>query len=343
MSRIIVKYVNGRTKAGRVHSFNINQPVFYVQVEDEAGKVASSTENFDSVKEVDFLKSDDTSGSAVRTEKIGESVFAGAVNFRLTVEFKDGSVLTGTAHKYNPNDRGFYVVPLNPTDRSERIFVVAHAAKRVDSAKLFGKILVDEKKISQEKLETGLKKQQEYRDKKIGAILREQNLISDEQLRDSLKQQKEKQKLLGNILVEAGYITTEQLNHALHFQLENRKKKLGQILVEFKFLTPNDICIALATQLHCGWIDLSEMTVPREIVALLPEDVVKRLEVIPVEKNGKDILVVATSQPQNSEIGVEVRKATSLKVELAVAYELYITRNIAFHFPGGPQPLREVA
>ena len=343
MSKVIVKYISGETKTGTILSFNVNQPIFYLQIENEAGKGASSPERMDSIREIRFLKKEGPTGSLVHRETIDQSLFAGTMAFKLTVEFDDGSVLTGTTIKYDPNDRGFYLIPLNPGDRSERIFVNAHAVKRVDSVKLLGKILVDQRKISREQLEAGLQRQKECREQPIGAILQERNLISDEQLQESLKKQKTNQKLIGEILLEAAYITREQLDHALRVQHEQRKKKLGQILVDLKFLAPNDICIALATQFNCAWIDLSEVTIPPEIVNHLPEETVKRLEVIPVEKKGKDVIVVATSQPQNPIVGADVRNATPLTVELAVAYEVDIARCIALHFPEKPATLPQSA
>ncbi len=131
----------------------------------------------------------------------------------------------------------------------------------------------------------------------------------------------------------AGYISYEQLDYALNIQHENSKEKLGQILVDLKYLTPNDICIALATQLHLPWIDLSDKSISPEVATSLSEEVVRRLEVIPVERKGKDILVVATSQPQDPNILLELMKITPLKVELVVAYEGYIKSNIDYFFP----------
>ncbi len=104
--------------------------------------------------------------------------------------------------------------------------------------------------------------------------------------------------------------------------------------MELKFLTPSDICIALATQFSCPWIDLSEVEIPADIAKILPGEVVKKWEVIPVETKGSDILVVATSQPQDPIIRVEVRKASPINVELVVAYEVYIVKKIEQFFPG---------
>lgn len=332
MPKVIVKFLSGEEKKGNVLSFNMNQSTFYLQVENKDGTLENQTVRIDSVKEILFLKKEESAKSYLRTETIDQSMFASTVAFKLTVEFKDDSIITGSAIKYNPNDKGFFLIPLNPGDRSERIYINAHAVKNVDCKRLLGKILVEQKKINALLLNDGLVQQKEIREKKLGAILQEKKIINEKQLLESLQKQKETPKLLGEILLEAGYITHEQLEYTLRIQQENRKKRLGQILVELKYLTPNDICIALATQFHCPWVDLSDAKIPPEIATSLPEEVIRRLEVIPVERKGEDILVVATSQPQDHNIGLELSKVIPLKVELVVAYEVYIESNIDHYF-----------
>ena len=175
--------------------------------------------------------------------------------------------------------------------------------------------------------------QKKMREKKLGTILKEERMITEAQLLKSLRLQKKKAKLLGEILIEAQYITSEQLEEALIIQRKNRSLKLGQILVELKYVSPNDICLAVATQFHFPWIDLSKLTIPHEVVTALPEHIMRTYEVIPIQKKEEDILVVATSQPQFSDIWLEVRKSTLMRVELVVAFEGHIENQINEHFP----------
>jgi len=203
----------------------------------------------------------------------------------------------------------------------------------VDCRKLLGNILVDQKKITKDQLAESLKRQQDHWEKRIGDILAENDVISEQQLQESLKRQKRTNKMLGEILLEAGYISSVQLEYALSIQRENRRKRLGQILVELKYLSPSDICIALATQFEKTWIDLSQVKILPEIVASLPEDVIRRFEVIPVKKKGNDTIVVATSQPQDTKLSSLLSKVTSLNIELVVAYEGYILSAIDECFP----------
>lgn len=324
MAAVIIKFVSGEEREGEVTLFNVNKPAFQLRVTDKEGKTEIQTIRTDSVKMVLFLKSLEKEGASLRTETIEQSIYAGTLAFKLRVAFKDGEVVNGSTLRYDPSEKGFFLVPLNPADKSERIYVNARVVQKVDQQRLFGRILVDQNKITSEQLVRSLKYHAEQKEKKIGAILREKAIINEKQLQESLQKQQEKNKMLGEILLEAGYISAEQLEDALHIQRENKRKKLGQVLVELKYITPNDICIALATQFHCPWVDLSRLRILPEIASSLPEDVQRRLEVIPIEIKEGGVLLVATSQPQDPEIKVEISKYTPLKVELVAAYEVYI-------------------
>jgi hypothetical protein len=323
MPKVIIKFLNGTVRSGNVLALNVNMPTFPLNVMDDKGNPAILKVNLNSVKAIYFPKAVEP-GLQVRTETIDQSSYSGGYGFKLVVELNDGEIINGSTHKYSPNDRGFFLVPMNPGDKNERIYINAKAVKHVDSRRLLGKVLIDHEKIDTTQLHTALRYQQEKREKKLGSILRDEKMITEEQLQESLRVQGQGTKMLGEILIEAGYITPDQLEDALEIQHENRKKKLGQILVELKYVTPNDICIALASQFHFPWVDLSNMEIPRELATALPEGVMREYGVIPIAKKGDDTLVVATSQPQYSDIWLEVRKSTAMKVELVVAYEGYI-------------------
>jgi hypothetical protein len=331
--KVIVKFLNGREIRGNAIFFNIQKMSFPLQVQSQEGKIEIQHVSLDTVKKILFLRKEPGSEHLIHIEKIDQSQFVSPVAFKLCVEFKDKEIITGTTLRYNPQEKGFFLTPLNPGDISERIYVNAKAVKDVDQVRLLGKILTDDKKIRTEQLDHALKCQHEIRSKKIGTIMVEEEMINEKQLDESLQKQKEHQKLLGEILVRAGYITPAQLKRALQIQQENRKKKLGQILVELKYLAPNDICIALASQLNCPWIDLSSIQIHADMATLLPEDIVRELELVPVKKRDGDILVVATSDPNLSYLKQEISKYTSLKIELVIAYDGYLESAMQRYFP----------
>ncbi|MCJ7588081.1 MAG: hypothetical protein MUQ00_09310 [Candidatus Aminicenantes bacterium] len=326
MNPVIVYFADGKSKAGKALFFNVNKQTFPLQVETAGGELEVLTIRLDEVKKILFLKKDADAlpESPVHRETIDQSTFASSVALKLAVELQDGELLTGSTVKYNPNDKGFFMMPLNPADPSERIYINSRLVRNVEQRKLLGRILVDERKISNGQLEKAGQVQAENRAKRIGTILVEKAMISQVQLDESLKKQRERTVKLGELLIEAGYISQEQLDSALRIQKEFRNKRLGQILVDLKYVTPNDICLALASQLGCAWVDLSQIKISPETLALLPLDVEKRLEVVPVEKRGEDLLIIAASQPKDPELLKELTRLTPWKLELVVAYDGYI-------------------
>ena len=77
---------------------------------------------------------------------------------------------------------------------------------------------------------------------------------------------------------------------------------------------------------------MSTANILHETATALPEDVIRRLEVIPLEQKG-DTLIVATAEPQAVGLIGELSRYTELKIELAVGYEGYIEAAINRLFP----------
>ena len=326
MANAIIRFLDGSEKKGLIPFFNLAKQTFPFETRSNDGKSKIQTVvHIEEVKKIMFLKKGaDEDGSAVRKETISQTQFAGSIAYKLIVEMNDGEVLTGTTLKYNPGEKSFFLIPLNPSDPSERIYINSRCVAKVDQKRLLGRMLVDAKLINSNQLKTALDVQSENRRKMIGQILLEQDLISRQQLDESLNKQRESRALLGEILVEAQYISRDQLDKALFVQSENRKKRLGQILVEMKFVTPDDICLALASQLGCAWVDLSKAKLTPEILALLPRDAAVKYEVIPVEKKYDSILIVASAQPRDDEMRQAVSAQTPLRTEFVVAFDGHI-------------------
>lgn len=333
MNRVIVSFANGEEKTGKVVVFNTQKKTIHLEIENDDGQTGVQMIQMDDVKKIAFLKKDTASTSNIHYETIDQSTFAGPIAFKLNVEFQDGELLIGSAMKYNPEDTGFFFIPLNPADQNERIYVNSQHIKRVDCKRLLGKQLVDNQQISESQLNEALRIQTEQRNKKIGSIMIEETMISQNQLEQSLHKQKERNIKLGELLFESGYITQKQLEKALLIQKEYRKKRLGQILVALKYLMPNDICLALATQLGYAWVDLSTLEISDEIIGLLPVKAIKFFEVIPVGKKDSDVLIVASAQPNDPEMQKTLTSLTNYKLEFVIAYDGYIFDLIKKRFP----------
>ena len=347
MHKVIVKFLNGEETAGEIFNFNPDFPVFYLQVKTAAGSKEDHPIKADSVKQVFFLKKTTEGESILHKETMGQSTYAGVLPYKLTVELKDGQVIDGSTNRYHPKDKGFFVVPMNPAAKNERIYINAKAVKTVDCKRLLGKKLIEQQKITLEEVEETFKQQRKHREEREKAEKVEKNERDEKDkefnisssagfipVEEEVEEPKEAIKLkpLGEIILEAGYITSEQLEDTLNKQKGGKNKKFGQLLVELKYVAPSDICVALSTQCHLSWVDLSSMNISRDVATALPEEAVRELGVIPVERK-ENVLVVATSQPQDPSLGMKVSKYTPLAVELVIAYEGYIQSAIDRYFP----------
>lgn len=122
---------------------------------------------------------------------------------------------------------------------------------------------------------------------------------------------------LGDLLVSVGLITEEQLSQALRLQ-KTTKQRLGQELIDEKVITEQQLIDALRVQLGIEFIDLSSMFIKPQMAELLPKNIAKKNNVVPVRLNG-DTLYLAMSDPLNFMAQEEVKTATRKRVVPMIA------------------------
>ena len=131
---------------------------------------------------------------------------------------------------------------------------------------------------------------------------------------------------LGDLLISAGLITEEQLQEGLRLQ-KGTGKRLGTVLLENGFITESELIEALQMQLGIEFIDLSKVNIPTELVQMVPKNIAKQYQVVPVRLN-RDELYIAMSDPLNFYAIEEVRKAARRKVVPMVAMSSAVERAI---------------
>lgn len=109
---------------------------------------------------------------------------------------------------------------------------------------------------------------------------------------------------LGELLIKAGVLTEGQLNEALARQKETREQ-IGEILTKMGFVTEEKIKYALELQFGVKHINLKTARISPEILKLLPEQLLKQYQMIPVSINQ---LTVALVDPNNILAIDEIRK-----------------------------------
>ena len=122
---------------------------------------------------------------------------------------------------------------------------------------------------------------------------------------------------LGELLVDSGTITEEELQRGLELQ-KGTNQRLGTVLISNNIITEGQLIEALQMQLGIEFIDLTRVDIPIELAQVLPKNIAKQYQVVPV-RIVRDELYLAMSDPLNFYAIEEVRKAVRRRVVPMVA------------------------
>lgn len=126
-------------------------------------------------------------------------------------------------------------------------------------------------------------------------------------------------KMLGERLVERGVLTERQLDLAVREQ-RRTGAMLGEILTQLGLVTPQTLSAVLAEQGGVSYVDLSEIDIAPEVLALVPEGVARRLNLVPLARE-EDNLLVAMGNIYDIEAITELESLTRLRVQVRGAAE----------------------
>ena len=124
-------------------------------------------------------------------------------------------------------------------------------------------------------------------------------------------------KRLGDLLVSAGAITQEELQIGLDRQKET-KERLGTALISAGIITEKQLIEVLRLQLGIEYIDLSKTNIPISLAKVVPKNIAKQFNVVPVYMTN-DELLLAMSDPMNFYAIEEVKKVVRKRVTPMIA------------------------
>jgi len=235
------------------------------------------------------------------------------------IEFSDGERLEGTTRGALADDASLHLFPPVEGDRVRRLFVPRAVVHRYSIGPRIGEALVERNVISEQDLESAVMEQKRRRSKRLGEYLLERSILSAEQLEKALQTRPDERGMkLGEFLVSEGLITREQLGEVLRAQQHDRNTRLGEILVEADPATYEAVSAVLAEKLEVPYVKLRNMDIDPQALFTVPEDVARRLQVMPLMIHGERI-VVACSDPANDDVYKVLRFATQRNVEFVVA------------------------
>jgi type IV pilus assembly protein PilB len=131
---------------------------------------------------------------------------------------------------------------------------------------------------------------------------------------------------LGDLLVADGLITQEQLDKALVEQ-KGSAEKLGSILIKLGAVNEEQLIGFLSRQYRVPSITLSQLEIDPDVLKLVPPQIAKKYEVLPVRKMGNS-LALAMADPTNVFALDDISFMTNLQVLPLVASQSAIKKAI---------------
>ena len=138
---------------------------------------------------------------------------------------------------------------------------------------------------------------------------------------------------LGQMLLNSGLITREQLEQALKQQRDDGGR-LGYNLVKMQAISEEELNSYLARQHRIESVNLDEVDIPADVIDLIPADIARRYEVVPIQRVGKT-LVVAMTDPDNLYAIDDLRFTLGMEIESHICASSMVLRALRKYFPEG--------
>ncbi len=136
---------------------------------------------------------------------------------------------------------------------------------------------------------------------------------------------------LKEILINNKLLTQDQINQAL--EIQNKKGgKLSDIIVDLKFIEENELILTLSEGLGLPLIDLKRFKIDNEVVKIVPVDISRHYQIIPVSKMG-DTVTLAMADPLNVFAIDHVTALTGYKINPIISTTKDILQAIDLSYP----------
>ncbi len=125
-------------------------------------------------------------------------------------------------------------------------------------------------------------------------------------------------RFLTQVIIDLGFAPRERVEAAM-LAARDAGTTPDQLLVDQGVITLEQRARAIAERLGLDFLDLTQYRLDMAAVNLLPPDVARRCELVPVARIGDDTLVVAMADPANVVAIDDVEIQTGMNVQVAVA------------------------
>jgi len=135
---------------------------------------------------------------------------------------------------------------------------------------------------------------------------------------------------IGELLVRENLLSRDELTRARE-KATASGRRLGAEIAELGFMQESELTDFVAKQYGVPSVDLSDFEIDPEVIALIPEEVALKHNVVPVNRAGST-LVLATADPANIFALDDIKFLTGYTIQPVVASEEAIKRSIEAHF-----------
>jgi type II secretory ATPase GspE/PulE/Tfp pilus assembly ATPase PilB-like protein len=122
----------------------------------------------------------------------------------------------------------------------------------------------------------------------------------------------QRKKKLGQLLCEKSYLDESSLESALAEQ-QVEYQRLGQILLKLGYITQAQLNEALALQVGIEKVDLTDVPISAELIALVPAELVSKYNILPL-RHDDGRLAVAMTDPFQPQVIEDLRLVTGYSV-----------------------------
>jgi len=138
---------------------------------------------------------------------------------------------------------------------------------------------------------------------------------------------------LEEVLVRIGLIDAGQMQEISKVARQG-DKKIEEVLVEEGAISPRDLARALSIQLKVPLIDLKRHTISPEILKLIPEELARKYNVLPLDVIGKSLALVMADTTDVGTIG-DIAVVTKMRIEPMMGFPDEIREAIDRNYGGG--------
>ena len=133
------------------------------------------------------------------------------------------------------------------------------------------------------------------------------------------------------LLIKQNLLKPEDLQKALQVQKE-KGGRLSEILVQMNLISESDLTVCLSQSLGLPPLDLSRVKVDTEVLKIIPGDIARYYQIIPVSKIGNS-LTLAMADPLNIFAIDDVKALTGYDINPIIGKPKDIMLAIESYYP----------